>query len=55
MVVRYPPGATGIPLGFSDEKVTDLYLDPDLAGHAYASVFFVGLFETHDGGNTWAA
>lgn len=48
-----PSNAAWLPLGFTGEKVTDLYLDPELPGHAFVSVFLVGVYETYDGGDTW--
>lgn len=33
--------------------VTDLILDKATPGHAYATVYLDGLFETHDGGDSW--
>lgn len=51
--IKQSPNAIWMPLAFADENATDLYLDPNLPGHAYASLYAVGLFETYDGGNNW--
>lgn len=34
-------------------NVTDLIFDPDEIGHAYASVYLGGFFETYDSGHSW--
>jgi hypothetical protein len=51
--VGRPSNEIWVPLAFTGEKVTDLYIDPNLPGHAYVIVFLVGVFETYDWGDTW--
>lgn len=52
-LIKQSPNANWVSVGFAGENATDLYLDPSLPGHAYASIYAVGLFETYDGGNNW--
>jgi photosystem II stability/assembly factor-like uncharacterized protein len=51
--VRQSFNATWLPLGFANEKVTDLYLDPELPGHVFVTVLLAGVYETYDGGDIW--